>query len=229
MSTGDETPAKAQIDRRGRHRRWRREDEPEFSRLNTFVDGVFAIALTLLVLDIRLPPLRGSVDDPGTMLNSLSDLVPELVAYGVAFALLGGFWMAHNDFASRLGAIDRRLMGLTLVYLAFVALLPFPTSLVGEYEENPMSVVVFAAVLAVISGMELVLFVHANRAGLWSEPLTPLEFRAGVAGSVQPVGIFIVTIPLAFVSTTLTLLSWAVLAPTLGFLTRRYTRHYPYA
>lgn len=226
MSTGDEASSPAPLDRKGRHTRWTRADEPEYSRLTTFVDGVFAIALTLLVLDVRLPPLRGDADDPGAMITALSDLFPELVAYGVAFALLGAFWMAHHDFSSRLEAIDRRLMGLTLVYLAFVALLPFPTSLVGEHEENPVSVAVFAAVLAVISAMELVLFVHAHRSALMRQPLTPEQFRGGVIGSLQPVVIFVVTMPLAFVSPTITLLSWGVLAPTLGVLTRRYTRRY---
>lgn len=206
-------------------RRWRRGEEPEFTRLTTFVDAVFAIALTLLVLDLRLPPLHGPPDDPGTMLTALGDLVPAFVAYGVAFALLGRYWLAHHDFSSRLGAIDTRLIGLTLVYLAFVALLPFPSSLVGEHEGNPVSVLVFAVVLAVISTMETVLLAHAHRSDLLLERPPPAEYRRWLVDSLQPVAVFVVTMPLAFVSTTLTLLSWAVVSPLIGAaLDRRLRR-----
>lgn len=177
---------------------------------------MFAIALTLLVLDLRIPGLGGDPGRPRAMLEALGEVVPALVAYGVAFLLLGRYWLAHHAFTSRLSAVDRGLLGRTLVYLAFVALLPFPSSLVGSFEENPISVVVFALVLAAISGMETVMFVHAHRAGLFAEPLTDQQFRWSVGASLQPLAIFTLTVPLAFVSTTATLLSWALAAPLVG-------------
>lgn len=200
---------------------WRRGDEPEFGRVVFFSDAVFAIALTLLALDLRVTDLRGDPDAPSSMLAALDDLVPQLIAYGVGFLLLAKYWLAHHRFMSRVGAIDGRFMGLNLVYLGFVALLPFPTALIGEYESNPISGVAFALALATVSIMETVLLVHAHRAGLFIHPLAEARFRQEVLASTQPAIMFLVTIPIAFINPTYMLLSWLVAAPLLGWLLNR--------
>ncbi len=167
---------------------------------------MFAIALTLLVLDIRLPhPMSAA---PADMWSALGDVQPQLVAFLVAFALLGRYWLAHHVFVSGLAAVTRRLMGLNLVYLAFLALLPFPTSLVGGNEENPVSVVVFASVLAAISAKETVLFVEARRGDLLIDRLDDGGYRSTFIGSLGPVVMFALTTPFAFPSPTWTLVSW---------------------
>jgi uncharacterized membrane protein len=200
---------------------WRRGDEPEFGRVVFFSDAVFAIALTLLALDLRVTDLRGDPDAPSSMLAALDDLVPQLIAYGVGFLLLAKYWLAHHRFMSRIGAIDGRFMGLNLTYLAFVALLPFPTALIGEYEGNPISGVAFAVALATVSLMETVLLVHAHRARLLIHPLTDARFRYETLASTQPAIMFLITIPIAFVSPTYMLLSWIIVAPLLGWLLGR--------
>jgi uncharacterized membrane protein len=201
---------------------WRRGDSPEFERLANFNDAVYAIAMTLLVLEVKITPILRNSGDPSVMWSRLSDLVPQLVAFGVAFILLGRYWMAHHAFFASLRAYDRRLMGLNLVYLAFVAVLPFPSSLVGEYEENPISVVVFAVVLAAVSGMEAMMLAHAYRADLLHVRMERPDFQWLLVASLQPVAVFMVTIPLAFVSTTLTLISWALVAPATGAVLDRF-------
>ena len=103
----------------------------------------------------------------------------------MAFILLGRYWMAHHSFFASLRACDRRLMGLNLIYLAFVAVLPFPSALVGEYEKNPLSVIVFAVTLGTISGMETVMFVHAHHADLLRSTLDRDSFRWEVMASLQ--------------------------------------------
>ncbi|MFZ4516812.1 MAG: TMEM175 family protein [Microthrixaceae bacterium] len=211
------------------HPRWERGENPEFDRFGNFTDAVFAIAMTLLVLDVRIAPILRDSGDPSVMWSRLSDLVPQLIAFGVAFILLGFYWIAHHQFVSRLGAFDHRLMALNLVYLAFVALLPFPSALVGEYEENPVSVIVFAITLAVISAMETVMFVYAHRSGCLRDRLTPWQYRFEVLASLQPVAVFLVTLPLAYVNTTLTLISWAFVSPIFGAILHRIARHHAVA
>jgi len=194
---------------------WRRGEEPEFTRLATFTDAVYAIALTLLVLGMHIDHLVPE-DDPGTMGRALLQLLPEFIAFAIAFMLLGRYWIAHHDFYARLRAVDRTLMGLSLVYLASVAFLPFPTALVGEFEANPVSVILFATALSVVSGMETVLFAHAHRAGLLTVELTAEVYRWGLLASLQPVAMFIITMPFAFISPTGVLVSWAFLGPLMG-------------
>jgi uncharacterized membrane protein len=109
--------------------------------------------------------------------------------------------------------MDRGLIGLNLVYLAFVAFNPFPTALLGEYFENPLSVVIYAVNVAVISGMEVVLFRHAYHAGLLSMDLPPAVYRWGAAMSLAPVVLFLLSIPIAFISTTLAVAMWFLVVP----------------
>lgn len=201
---------------------WRRGEEPEFTRLATFVDAVFAIAMTLLVLGLGIKQLADP-ESAADMGQALVDRLPDLVAFAVAFVLLGRYWIAHHDFFGTLRGFDRPLMSMSLVYLAFVAFLPFPTSLIGEYEGNPVSLLLFAAALAAVSGMETVMFAHAHRRNLMRTGLSPGVYKWGLLASLQPVALFIVTMPFAFLSTTGVLISWGVISPLAGAWIERRT------
>lgn len=195
---------------------WERSAGLEFDRVSFFTDAVFAIALTLLVLEIGVPELAaGEHSSVQALLDGLADKVPELISFAIAFILIGRYWLANHQFFAQLRAVDPRLMWINLFYLGFVALLPFPTALVGEYEGNPISVVAFAVALGAVSGLETVLFAHARRRGLLRMVIPDAVYRWGLLASSAPVIIFTVTIPLAFVDTTLTLVSWLVLSPLL--------------
>ncbi len=202
---------------------WERAAGLEFDRAGFFTDAVFAIALTLLVLEVGVPGLvKGQEGSVSALLDGLNDRIPKIISFFIAFVLIGRYWLANHLFFAQLRAVDSRYLGLNLVYLGFVAFLPFPTALVGEYEGNPISVVAFAVVLGVVSGMETVLFAHARRAGLLRRVLPDDVYRWGLLASSVPVIIFTVTLPLAFVDTTLTLTSWIVLAPLLGMVLGRF-------
>jgi uncharacterized membrane protein len=200
---------------------WSRSDEPEFGRFAFFTDAVFAIALTLLVLSIELPPLRGDPHAASSMLHALGHIWDSFLAFGIAFVLLGRYWIAHHEFVGSLRAVDATLLWWNLLYLAGVALLPFPTSLVSNHESNPVSVIFFALVLAAISGVETVMYVHGRRADLERQRLSDVQYRWGVIGSLIPVAMFLLTAPLAFIDPTWTLLSWAVLPILTARLYRR--------
>lgn len=201
---------------------WSR-DTLEFNRVLSFTDAVFAIALTLLVVAVAVPVLLdyGDPNLPQTMVDALSDMAPEFVSFFIAFILIGRYWMAHHRFSSLLRALDTSFIGITLIYLAFVAFLPFPTALVGKYEENPISVLLLALCLSAISSLEVVLFRYAYKHDLLIERISPAVYRYGVKASTAPVVMFIVTIPLAFVSTTLTLMSWMLMAPLGAWMGRK--------
>jgi uncharacterized membrane protein len=206
-----------------RRARWRYEREQglEFDRVAFFTDAVFAIAMTLLIVSIEPPDLKGDVSDPSVLWDALRDMRPQFVSFFLAFLLLGRYWMAHHEFFAILQRVDRSLMTWNLVYLAFVAFLPFPTLLVGRYETNPVSVVMFALGLAAISGMESVLFALAHRHELFGRKLGPLEYRVGMIQSTTPVVLFILSIPIAFWSPTAALLSWLLAIP-LGIVVDRH-------
>jgi uncharacterized membrane protein len=116
----------------------RQAENLDFGRVAFFTDAVFAIAMTLLVVEVGVPePVAAAKEDPGALLDLLSDKVPLLIAFFVGCYVIGSYSADHHRFFSRLGAVDRSFIALTVVYLAFVALLPFPTGVLGEFGDNP--------------------------------------------------------------------------------------------
>lgn len=100
-------------------------------RIGALSDGLFAIAMTLIVLEIRVPELpRGSTDSQ--LLAALGDLGPRFVTYGLSFLTLGIFWNGQQTQLSYLDRGNRDLAWLELLFLAIIALFPFTTSLLAE-------------------------------------------------------------------------------------------------
>ena len=194
-------------------------ESTEFGRVVSFSDAIFAIAMTLLVLQIEVsrPSDESSIR---AMLDALADALPKIVSFAVSFYVIGRYWLAHHWFFSRLEWIDRRLLSQNLAYLGFIAFLPFPTALLGEHEQNPIAFVVFALSMAAVSMMELVISHHAYRAGLLRSGVPANVWKWARLASGFPVAVFIVSIPIGFLNTTAALLSWLVLSPV-GFLINR--------
>lgn len=185
-----------------------------------FSDGLFAIAMTLLVVGIGVPDLKDP-DSVGELADALNNISSSFISFFISFAVIGRYWVAHHQFFSRLRAIDRGLIGLNLVYLGFIAFLPFPTALLGSYFENPLSVVTYALAVAIVSGMEVVLFRHAHRAGLIRPALSPEVYRWGTILSLSPVAFFLLSAPLAFLNTTVAVAIWFGAIP-FGILANRW-------
>ena len=97
------------------------------SRLEAFSDGVFAIAATLLVLELRVP-----ADGPD-LVGSLRELWPAYAAYLVSFLTIGIIWVNHHTLLEHCRRVDRRFLYLNLLLLVAVGIVPFPTSLVDRY------------------------------------------------------------------------------------------------
>jgi uncharacterized membrane protein len=181
--------------------------EEEFGRVLAFSDGVYAIAITLLVLSIDLPRLSdaGSTSE---MLRSLDDKEPQIISYAISFAVIGRYWLAHHQFFSRLRALDGGLIALNLVCLAVIAFLPFPTDVLGNYFENPVSVALYAVNVAAISGLEVLMFNRAHKRDLLDPRLSEEVFQWSRAGALAPVVFFALSIPLAFIGSQWAVLLW---------------------
>ena len=130
---------------------------------------MFAIAITLLVLTLEIP---GGVDDLG---QELRDRAEEFFAYGLSFAVLGKFWITHHSFFGSLARFDARLMALNLLYLAFIALVPFTSDLLGDYSDQSVAVIIYALNMAAITGIFAATVRYSLRHELireWAKPHT---------------------------------------------------------
>ena len=186
--------------------------EEEFGRVLAFSDGMFAIAMTLLVVGIAVPTLSDP-DSVGELADDLNETGAQVISFFISFAVIGRYWVAHHQMFSLLRAFDRGMIGINLLYLAFVAFLPFPTALLGTYFDNPLAVAIYAFVVALISGFEVLLLRHAHRHGLLQAPMPESVYRWGRTLSLTPVGLFLISIPIAFASSILAVAVWVLNAP----------------
>jgi uncharacterized membrane protein len=119
------------------------------SRIETLTDGVFAIFMTLLVLEITVPQLTHSEAIAGELLRQLLELWPVILSYAISFIILGFFWIHHHDQFHYIKRVNRVFVWITVFYLMFVAFIPFSTALLGEYYDQQISVVIYGINIAI--------------------------------------------------------------------------------
>jgi uncharacterized membrane protein len=178
-------------------RRWERRDrETEFARVVAFTDGVIAIAITLLVLNINVPELVDSRD----LTSALLDGWEELTAYALSFLVIARFWVIHHRFFGELERFDGRLINLNLLYLALIVLVPFTTDVLDSYGDHSAAVVLYAAALGLAGLVNWLMHRHAVRHELLNaEARQQTERFASRVALMVPV-VFMVSIPVALVS-----------------------------
>ena len=191
---------------RGPRRYKRTGVDLEFARFANLTDGVFAIAMTLLIVTVGEPTVSAA-----RISKELQGLLPQIFAFFLSFAVIGRYWLAHHEFVSVLTEVNGRLMLTNLVYLALVAFLPFTTGLFGDYNAVGLIVAVYALNVAAISAMEVVMFVVAHRGGMVERPLPGDVYRYAIFESLLPVVAFLVSIPVAFVNHYAAYACWASL------------------
>jgi uncharacterized membrane protein len=190
----------------------------EFNRIVAFSDGVFAIAITLLVLGLTVP--SGVTDLTRTLLDNKGDFL----AYAVSFAVLARYWLAHHRFFSALERFDSRLMALNLFYLAWIALVPFTSQVLGDYGDTTDAVVLYAINMILVSGSFYAQLTYSYRARLFRPEAREFERRYNGPISLVVVGVFAASIPLAFVSVLAAELMWLLTFVVGRQVTRRVVR-----
>ena len=193
------------MDRRATAKR-REGNEIEFSRIVAFSDGVFSIAITLLVLGLGIGSASPTSDE---LADALWDQRENLLAYAISFAVIGRFWLVHHRFFSEVTAFDGRLIGLNMLYLGWIVLIPFSSKVLGEYGGQTPAVVLYSVNLAAVILIGWLMSADARRAGLTSiDDATHRESRVRTAYIAS---VFLLSIPVAFVDPHLAPYLWLVL------------------
>jgi uncharacterized membrane protein len=127
------------------------------SRLEAFSDGVFAIVITLLILDIRFPEVEYDHFWP-----TLSSILPRILAYVMSFIIIGMYWVIHHNSMHVLRKTDRGLLWLNILLLLCISFIPFPTSLVGRYpfEAGPIIIYGITLITCNLVGLSTLVYVH---------------------------------------------------------------------
>lgn len=182
-------------------------------RLVFFSDAVFAIAMTLLVIDVRLPELAGQISD-GDLADALWELWPRVFAYALSFAVIGMYWLAHWRRYLLVRRTNEGLARLNLLLLGLVAFIPFPTSLLGQHGDRPLVVALYAVVLALAGLAGAACWAYAASRGLLRPIVTADEYRLGLFRGLAAPAVFMASLlVLPIVGATATELLWLLVFP----------------
>ena len=144
----------------------------EKNRLEALADGVFAVALTLLVLDIKLPEQTFTSNDE--LWRRLVELERHFAIYVISFVVIAMYWISHHIQFHFVRFTDRRLIWINMFYLLLISFVPFTTDLVGDHEDLVLPCEIYGLALLSISGLSFLHLDYLSRnAYLTSRALTP--------------------------------------------------------
>lgn len=183
------------------------------SRLEAFSDGVLAIAITLLIIDVKVPEVEA-----GDLWHALGEQWPSYAAYVVSFVIIGIMWVNHHAIFEQIRSVDRGLLFVNLMLLLGIGFLPFPTALLARYLDDgganaTAAAVVYSLTMVFIGTsflmLQLYLRAHPEIAmPSYSRDRADAAVRRTVVGPIA----YAATIPLAFVSAPACLVVYAVIA-----------------
>ncbi len=149
----------------------------ETQRIEAFSDGVFAIAITLLIIEIGVPHVSGNE----SLASALGDLWPSYGAYVLSFVMIGIYWVNHHSLFRLFVRTDHYFLMLNVFFLMAIAFLPFPTAVLGEYLDNAQrrdaAVRLYSFGLLLPAFGWIVVWLYANARGLVDERLAPEYVR----------------------------------------------------
>ncbi len=180
----------------------------DMSRIGAFSDGVFAIAITLLVLQLEVRPGIGSTPE---FWRALGDQTANLISFAISFAVIGRLWYLHHRFMQMVREFDPRLIALNLLYLFFIVLIPFTSELVGDYGlEVPMVTVIYTGNVALVTLVASLMYRRS-----FTEQLVHPEYRdlteTGTKAVLFAAGSLVATMPLVLVLGPYTPLTWFII------------------
>ena len=192
-------------------------------RVTMFTDGVFAIIITILVLEIGVPAelpeqsLREAIEETG----------PELLAWVISFLIVGMYWAWHRDLFNQVRYVNRDVVWLNLLFMMPAALIPFAASVLGEYHDEAIALHLYGAVLIATSLLRWMLYAYLMRRPslLWEPPGTKTR-RIGALLAVAPIVVYVIAMLLAAVAPFVSLLLYFAM-PLLYFLLITVMRQSP--
>lgn len=183
-----------------------------------FSDAVFAIAMTLLVVELKVPHVSNA-----QLGSELLRLTPEFLSFILSFVVIGAVWMSHHRKFRAITGYTQTLVRLNLLMLLAVASLPFTTSLLGRYGDARISVYLYAATIAIIGFVMSAMWIYAWHRGLVAEDVTVDVFRYVLVQSFSIPGIFLLSIPVVALAGAMAAeLTWIAAVPASLIINRVY-------
>jgi uncharacterized membrane protein len=187
-------------------------------RLTFFSDAVFAIAMTLLVIEVRLPHLDTRTD--AALGQALLGLIPNYAGFLISFLVLARFWIGHHMMMAKLRAAPPRLVWANLFFLLAVAFMPFPTAIMSEYSGLRVGVGFYTGWLVVLGLVNHVLMRIASDKRLLADHADPAAMAMHVRSSTIPLMLGVAAFVAGMIQPLLAVAVLMVGAPLLSRLVR---------
>jgi len=163
-------------------------------RVLTFTDGVFAIIITILVLELEVPDLSSGQ----SLRASLEEMRPTFMAFVVSFLLVGMYWVWHREVFTRVRFVNRDLVWLNLLFLLPASMIPFAASVLGEYSTNATALHLYGAVLIAVTLMRVVIdWYLRHHPGLLWESGSRQSRRIGSVLAAAPLVVYVLAMAVA--------------------------------
>jgi uncharacterized membrane protein len=193
-------------------------------RLETLTDGIFAIAMTLLVLNLQVPRIPAALAS-ARLPHELSALWPKILSFVLSFVVVGVYWVGHHNQFHYIRRADRLFMWLNILFLLFIAVVPFSAGLLGTYVRQQIAVAIYGLNLVAVGAVLYLIWSYATADHRLVDPdLPPDAIKAGGRRTLLGVGLYFVAVILSTVSTWLSVAIY-VGVPILYILPGRIDRH----
>lgn len=185
-------------------------------RLCTFTDGVYAIVITLLVLDLKIPETRGLSE--AQLVTDIVEQVPNFLAYLASFGVVAFLWMRSHWIFKPLKECDEVTFRINLIHLLFLTLTPYTASLLGHYPQDPLAVILFSGCLGLASLFLLLLHRYVISKTEWHQEDTTKEWTNPNWWGTYPATIFAAgSILVSFINVQAAVALWLLL-PVWAFI-----------
>ncbi len=188
-------------------------------RLCALTDGVYAIVITLLVLDLKAPEAPDLSE--AQLIRDMIELLPNFLSYLISFVVIAVFWIRHHGIFRYLERCNTTTFGLNFIHILLVSLTPYTASLFGQYEEDPLVVMLFSGSLG-LAGLSLLLM-HRYVASKpdWHTAEAPSSWKAPSWFVTYPAPIFALgSVLIAIINVTAAVAIWFLL-PILALVVLR--------
>jgi uncharacterized membrane protein len=154
------------------------------SRVEAFSDGIFAIIITLLVLEIKVPHINDH-NSTNELMKSLSGLLPKLIGWIISFFTIAVIWVNHHRIFKQIKQIDSGIFWWNAVLLLWCTFIPFPTAVLGDYPDNQVSIILYGTVMALMAAsFSFMRFYLIRKSELLEDSVNLVMFRKGTYFSV---------------------------------------------
>lgn len=167
----------------------------EKNRLEAFSDGVFAIVITLLILEIKVPHVTLN-----NLNESLLGLMPKFFSFVLSFIIIGVYWVAHHNMLHFVEKVDRTALWLNIFVLLTVCVIPFPTALLGDYPFAITPVIFYGSTLVMVNFSGTIFWYYCTKHDLAHPKLNPEFSKKVTILHSLPIGAYLVAMGLSFIS-----------------------------